>query len=198
MPTTEQPTNIFSLLGVSNNPTHTRAVNDFYSTNPEAVKAILKELIFSKEILEPCCGNGAISKVLTDNNHVVTNLDIEDYGYHENFTKCDFLSYNPSTPFNGDIITNPPYSLAYEFVEHSLDIVRKGAYVCMLLRIQFLEGKKRQKLFKVMPPKYVYVFSSRMRCFKDGDTNVKNSSALCLCWFVWEKGFCGEPIVRWL
>lgn len=58
MPTTEQPTKMFLLLGVSNDPAHTRAVNDFYSTSPEAVKAILKELIFSKEILKPCCGNG--------------------------------------------------------------------------------------------------------------------------------------------
>lgn len=64
MPTTEQPTKIFSPLGVSNDPTHTRAVNDFYSTNPEAVKAILKELIFSKEIIEPCCGNGAFAENL--------------------------------------------------------------------------------------------------------------------------------------
>lgn len=64
MPTTEQPTNIFLLLGVSNDSTHTRAVNDFYSTNPEAVKAILKELTFSKEILELCCGNGAFAENL--------------------------------------------------------------------------------------------------------------------------------------
>lgn len=64
MSTTEQPTKIFSLLGVSNDPAHTRAVNDFYSTNPEAVKAILKELIFSKEILELCCGNGVFAENL--------------------------------------------------------------------------------------------------------------------------------------
>lgn len=53
MPTTEQPTKIFSLLGVSNGLTHTRAV-----------KVILKELIFSKEILEPCCGNGVFAENL--------------------------------------------------------------------------------------------------------------------------------------
>lgn len=64
MPTTEQSTKIFSLLGVSNDPTHTRAVNDFYSTNSEVVKAILKELIFSKEILKPCCGNGFFAENL--------------------------------------------------------------------------------------------------------------------------------------
>lgn len=39
----------------------------------------------------------------------------------------------------------------------------------MFLKIQFLEGKKRNKFFKKYPPKYIYVNSSRQNCARNGD-----------------------------
>lgn len=98
----------------------------------------------------------------------------------------------------GDILTNPPYKYAKEFVEHSLDLLNKGCYCVMFLKIQFLEGKDRRKLFDNYPPKYVYVNSARQTCYINGDMSKKMSSASCYCWFVWEKGFKGEPIIRWI
>ena len=56
-----------------------------------------------------------------------------------------------------DILTNPPYKYAQEFVEHALALLKVGGYCVMLLKIQFLEGKARRKLFDKYPPKYVYV-----------------------------------------
>ena len=68
----------------------------------------------------------------------------------------------------------------------------------MFLKIQFLEGKKRKEFFKYFPPKYIYVASSRLRCAKNGEFDKYGSSAVCYAWFVWEKGFQGEPSVRWI
>ena len=34
------------------------------------------------------------------------------------------------------IIGNPPYKLATEFVEHSLDLLDDGEYACYLLKMQ--------------------------------------------------------------
>ncbi len=68
----------------------------------------------------------------------------------------------------------------------------------MFLKIQFLEGQARKELFKNYPPKYVYVNSTRQTCYINGDMSKKMSSATCYCWYIWEKGWKGETIVRWI
>ena len=42
-----------------------------------------------------------------------------------------------------------------------------GQDEAMLLKLQFLEGKKRKKFFKKHPPKIVYVHSERIMCAKN-------------------------------
>ena len=56
--------------------------------------------------------------------------------------------------FEGDIITNPPYSTGLEFVQRALESVRPGGKVAMFLKVQFLEGQKRGAFFKDTPPPY--------------------------------------------
>lgn len=68
----------------------------------------------------------------------------------------------------------------------------------MFLRVQFLEGQERRKLFDVLPPKFVYVNSKRQTCYINGNDSEKMSGATCFCWFVWQKGFVGEPKIRWI
>lgn len=59
--------------------------------------------------------------------------------------------------------------MVLEFVLHALKITQEGAKIAMLLRLQFLEGSKRYlKLFETDPPKYVYLFVKRQKCFKNG------------------------------
>ena len=107
----------------------------------------------------------------------------------------DFLS--SSETFDGDIITNPPYKYAIEFVEKAISSVTSGHKVAMLLRLSFLEGISRRKLFDRHPPKTVYVASKRILCAKNGDFENSDGSAIAYAWFVWEKGFVGEPTLRW-
>ena len=54
--------------------------------------------------------------------------------------------------FEGDIITNPPYSMGLEFVQRALESVRPGGKVAMFLKVQFLEGQKRGEFFRHTPP----------------------------------------------
>jgi hypothetical protein len=79
-----------------------------------------------------------------------------------------------------------------------MELLQDGYNCIMLLKIQFLEGQARRKLFEKYPPKYVYVNSTRQTCYINGDMSKKMSSASCYCWFVWEKGYTGEPIIRWI
>lgn len=108
----------------------------------------------------------------------------------------DFLQAKENKKY--DIITNPPYYMALEFVQHSLDISPEGTKIAMLLRLTFLEGQKRGIFFKKYPPKTVYVFSSRVICAKNGDFDKIKSSAIAYAWFIWERGVIQEPIIKWI
>ena len=145
------------------------------------------------KIWECACGEGHLSKVL-EQSYTVISSDLIDRGYGT--TGIDFLKVNKE--WNGDILTNPPYKYAKEFVEKGLELVTVGKYVIMLLKIQFLEGKERFKLFKKYPPKFVYVNSTRQTCYINGDMSKKMSSASCYCWFIWQKGWYGETKIKWI
>ena len=190
----------FVQLGASNHSDGEREDNDFYATDPKTLEILLDQLKIDgiklhNNIWEPACGQGHLSEVLKENGYKVWSTDLVDRGYGTGNT--DFLK-SVSDSWCGDILTNPPYKYAKEFVEKALDVARNGCYTVMLLKIQFLEGKERYKLFKKYPPKYVYVNSSRQTCYINGDMSKKMSSASCYCWFIWQKGFEGEPIIRWI
>lgn len=187
----------FAQLGASNHTDTEREINDFYATDPHTLKIFLDKL---KEdniqlhnlIWECACGQGHLSKVLEE-EHNVLSTDLVDRGYGK---IADFLQAPKG--WKGDILTNPPYKYAKEFVEKSLDILEYGRYGIFLLKIQFLEGQDRWKLFKEHPPKYVYVNSKRQTCYINGDMSKKMSSASCYCWFIWQKGWYGETKIRWI
>lgn len=187
---------VFLQLGASNHTDSVRADGDYYATDPAAVEMLLDIEQFDRNILEPCCGEGHISKVLVDRGFNVTSRDLIDRGYGE--VGKDFLDYGET--FDGDIITNPPYSLACEFVEKAMETVTDGHKVAMLLKIQFLESKKRRILLEKYKPKTVWVSSSRIVCARNGDfskTNRSNCSAQAYAWFVWEKGYIGDTLLKW-
>ena len=64
----------------------------------------------------------------------------------------EYMCLYTADGFEGDIITNPPYSVGLEFVQKALESVRPGGKVAMFLKVQFLEGQKRGAFFKDTPP----------------------------------------------
>lgn len=191
----------FTCNGASNHSLGEREENDFYATDPEAVEMLLKLENFNELIWEPACGKGHISQVLEKHGHRVMSSDIIDRGYFGTIV-IDFLNTETiDCPIHfGDIITNPPYKYAKEFVEKALLIIPDGHKVAMFLKLTFLESKKRKKLFEKYPPKVIYVSSSRLHCAKNGNFEIYKKGvgdAIAYAWFVWEKGFKGDPIVRW-
>ena len=111
---------------------------------------------------------------------------------------ADIQDFFEITDWDGDIISNPPYKNALDFVKHSLDIVKDGSKVAMFLKILFLEEKTRKEFFLENPPKVIYVASGRLNCAKNGDFDKYTTGAVCYAWFVWEKGFKGELVIRWI
>ena len=141
----------FVTNGDSNHSERERGIYDYYATDPKAVKNLLRFESFSKDILEPACGGGHISKVLEDFGYNVESVDIVNRGYSGQHTAQDF--FERKEIWNGDIVTNPPYKFAAEFVEHALDVTAEGHKIAMFLKLTFLEGEKRRKLFQNNPPK---------------------------------------------
>ena len=182
-----------------------REQNDFYATDPKSVKQLLSVYgLNGNRVLEPCVGNGSIANAIKEfygDKVEVTGIDIVDRGYPNTIVK-DFLTVDPKEKFDC-IVTNPPYSLAEEFIRHGMDFLGVGGQMCMFLKVQFLEGVGRKKLFDEFPPKYVYVFRKRANTLKNGetvnpDTGKPWSTVICFAWFIWEKGSKTEPIIRWI
>lgn len=185
---------MFKTLGASNHATHDRQAEDYYATEPKATEWLCKLESFKGPILEPSCGEGHMAKVLMAHGYEVVARDLVDRGFGT--AGMDFLAID-NTAWQGDIITNPPYKFALEFVRKALAIIPNGHKVAMFLKIQFLEGKARRKLFDSTPPKTVWVSSSRLKGAMNGDFDAVGSSASCYAWFVWEKGYQGNTVVRW-
>lgn len=191
---------IYKTIGASNHTNNEREKNDYYATEPKAVEILLQQEAFSPYIWECACGGGHISKVLERHGYKVKSSDVINRGY-QGTEIIDFLNVKKEDLKNDyprDIVTNPPYKYAKEFVEHALQISMDSTKIAMFLKLTFLEGQARRKLFEQNPPAIIYVFSGRVKCAKNGNFDGMGSSAVAYAWFVWEKGFKGYPIIKWI
>lgn len=188
---------IFVTLGASNHVVEEREKNDYYATDPIEVKRLLLLENFNDNIYECAVGEGHIADVLKEHGKNVLVSDIIDRGYKDTIIR-DFLKYDFDDVYDFDIITNPPYKFAKLFVEKSLEIIKIGNKVAMFLKLTFLESKNRYQLFKKFPPKYVYVYSKRAMCAKNGKFDLISSSAVAYAWFIWIKGYKGDTVIKWI
>ncbi len=187
---------LFECLGASNHTENIRQEDDFYATDPRAADLLIEQETFKSNIWEPACGQGHLSKVFEGYGYNVISSDLVDRGYGRG--GVNFLSANDVDLSNTDIVTNPPYSLALEFIEHGLSLLPEGGKMAMFLKLQFLESKARRELFDREPFRVMYVFSSRISCAMNGDFEKYGSSAVAYAWYVWSKGFKGDPVIKWI
>ena len=190
---------ILTPLGASNHSAGMRAQDDYYATDPKALEMLLELESFSHYVWEPACGEGHLSNVLKSHGYDVKSSDLVDRNYVGAEIK-DFFEITQKDIANDyprDIVTNPPYRHAQAFVEHALDLLEPERKLAMFLKIQFLEGKARRAMFNKYPPKRIYVSSSRIACGKNGEFSQNESSAVAYAWYIWEKGYTGDTVVKW-
>lgn len=170
-----------------------REANDFYATPRSAIRALLSVERFSATVWEPCVGDGEIAAVLRGNGYRVIGTDLIDRGAGE--AGVDFLE---TTGLRApDIVTNPPFKLAEPFIRHSLALgASKAAF---LLRLQFLEGARRRKMFESTPFARCWVFSKRIPRMHNPDyTGPRTTSLIAFAWFVWDAAHTGPAHLGWL
>jgi len=179
-----------SIVGSSRN-NGDREIDDFYPTPPYAVEELLKREVFNGNIWECACGDGSISEVFKNKRFDVYSTDLinRGYGTELNFLHSDFVSDN--------IITNPPYKLALDFVLHAKELSRRK--IAMFLKTVWLESESRYDMFQdtKFPLKTVYQFSKRVTLYKGG-VKMKNSGMIAYAWYVWDKYYLGKPTIEWI
>ena len=179
-----------SIVGSSRN-NGEREKDDFYPTPAWAVEELLKREVFVGDIWECACGEGDISEVFIKKGFQVHSTDLidRDYGNQEDFFVSDYVADN--------IVTNPPYKLALEFVLKSKKQSRNK--IAMFLKTVWLESDSRYEMFqdKEFPLKTVYQFSKRVSLYKNG-VKMKNSGMIAYAWFVWDKDYVGKPTIEWI
>lgn len=163
---TGNSTSVYKTLGASSHCKEEREENDYYATDPKALEVLLEKETFSNKVWECAVGGGHLAEVLKKNNYLVKCSDIIDRGY-PNTKIIDFLQFNENWPF--DILTNPPYSKAIQFLYKGMNILYQDRRIAMFLKVQFLEGGKRGILFEEYPPEKIYVFCDRVECAKNGN-----------------------------
>ena len=196
---------IYKTLGASNHTEDERQSEDFYSTQKQTVLSLLNKLkeyninLSNSVMIEPAVGSGNILKACFETNEGYNKYlayDIVDRGF-PNTNIADWLTVSRPNIDNLAIVANFPYNKIQNHTEHSLSVLKDGEYLIELAKIQFLEGKARREMFNKNPPKYVLVFSERIKCLANGE-NTGGSSAICFCWYIFQKGFKGMPQVDWL
>lgn len=183
-----------------------RQEDDFYATDPEALERLIGMChgwlydMFSiarvRGIWECACGSGNLAECLKKYFKYVHATDLKDRGY--GIPYIDFLHISVSGyPI---ILTNPPYSLATEFIEHALEILPEGGLYIALMNITYLAGQKRyQRVYSKGSLREIYVFSKRVECYKNGERpKDKCGSITNYAWYVFQKGYKGQPTLYWL
>lgn len=182
--------NALSIVGSSRR-NGDREVDDFYPTPAYAVEELLKREEFFGNVWECACGEGDISKVFESNGFNVLSTDLIPRGYGE---ELDFLT---SDIKSNNIVTNPPYRLALDFVLKAKQ--NCDSKIAMFLKTVWLESDSRYEMFQdtEFSLKTVYQFSKRVSLYKGG-VKMKNGGMIAYAWYVWDKSYKGKPSIEWI
>lgn len=155
--------------------------HDFFPTPPAVTRAFIEgpgAALPDGLWCEPAVGDGAIINAVGRRQGWAT-FDIRDVpapalsDHHEH---ADFLALDLPPGSFDVIITNPPFYLAEEFVRKAISC---STHVVMLLRLAFMETRKREALH-IEHPSDVYVLSRRPSFMANGATD-----SCAYAWWHW-------------
>ncbi|NBP56209.1 hypothetical protein EBU71_06695 [bacterium] len=175
----------------TNNASGKRKASDFYETPYSITRHLLnvEKFNYDLSVLEPAQGSGAIVKILSENwqNTKITGYDIE-----KNFlTETEQYDY---------IITNPPFSIAFDFIQVAKRVAKNK--FAMLLPLSYLHGKKRfDEVYsdRNYGLKCVYVFTRYPMLGESLREDGKyNTGMMVYAWYIFENGYSDDPKIKWI
>lgn len=178
-------------------PVYQRAAQDWYVEPAWCVEALIDAEGFTGSVWDPAAGGGNIARVFRDRGHVAIGTDIVKRDHeiigHFDFTDPDWL---PDGTLRDNIVSNPPFNLAEEFVRRALQLARLK--VAMLLPLTFLESTGRLALWAKTPLARVLVSAPRISMPPGGMAVKAEGGKKAFAWFVWRHGYRGPPQLGWI
>jgi len=167
-----------------------RKKSDFYETPYSMTEHLLRNEVFDSRlsVCEPACGGGAITKILSDSfTGDITSYDAD----------VDFLTETKQYNY---IITNPPFSLALEFVKKAKTVATDK--FALLLPLSYLHGKQRyDEVYndRSYGLKHVYVFTRYPLLGEALREDGKYKTGMMVyAWYVFENGYNKDPMIKWI
>ena len=160
--------------------------SDFWPTPRHAIRSLLlSDVAPPREdlICEPCCGDGAIVRVLIEHGYLVNAADIRTEAVEECSKYCDTVCMDvlSSGYLTGlSIVTNPPFGIARQIVAWFLMYAPR--YMAMLLRCNVLGSNPWSGIWNTMPPTAIRTLRKRPSFSGDGKTDASEYG-----WFVWDE-----------
>jgi len=189
----------------------TSATRQLFPTPPWATRALCEWLsrhddLKGRTVWEPAAGRGDMVLALQEYFGNVIASDISPVhpprrGLCTPIRQADFLRSHRPPPLEiwpDWMITNPPFTLAVDFLLHAQRLGLQR--IALLVRLQWLEGAARhEQVFKRTPPQQVLIFSERV-AMHEGKLSRRASTATAYCWVVWglDGDGGGRPALDWL
>lgn len=177
-----------------------RDIHDWYVEPFECSRALFQTETFQGPIWDPACGFG---RIVTQ----ARSLGLEAYG-SDIVSRSEFCEFTAdffdmgTVPTFTNIVTNPPFGRAEEFVRKSIELIPEGGKVGAILPIVWLAGfSSKRDWLPVSPLKKVYPISPRPsmppgRVIAEGIR--PGNGTKDFCWLVWQRGYTGQAEVEFL
>jgi len=159
-----------------------RPQNDFYQTPKCMTWELLKLNLFNKNqtILDPCCGQYAISNILKENGF---NVDAKDIIYGD-----DFLRSNKKYDV---IVMNPPFKIWDNFIIKAKEC---ASIVCSIGKVNFFGSHKRNITNIWSHLRYIYIYDRQIAYDKPFREDGKVECGMLVSgWFIWDMNYNGYP-----
>lgn len=174
---------------------HERSPEEWYVDPPFCTELLLDAVPFRGSIWDPCAGQGTIVEVCLERGLKAFGTDINPK--FATVREMDFLSDHRGEADN--IIFNPPYNQAEDFIRRAIALARRR--VAVLLQQQFPYSQGRHRLFTEHKPAQMLFLSSRPsmppgRLMRQGMK--QKGGKTDYLWIVWDREHTGATTCDWL
>lgn len=155
------------------------------------------ETFHTGKIYDPACGVGRVLEAAQAAGYSVLGSDIVDRDCRFQDAKADFLHGVVTTKIPIDIVSNPPFTIADEFLQKALKVTTHK--VALLMPATWHLGDWRARMLRRTPLRRVWCLSprpSRPPGLAILDGLVPGGGRSDFAWYIWEHGYDGHPELR--
>jgi hypothetical protein len=169
-----------------------RESDEHYVEPPWCSERLFDVERFRGPVHDPCCGFGTIPEAAMRAGITATGADLVNRGW----TLGDVEDFFQTNCKRWNVVCNPPFNIAREFMEHALSVVGyKVAAIFPTARLNAARWLDEMPLRRVylltprpsMPPGHVIAAGGK-----------PGGGKMDFCWLVFDKRYTGTAEITWL